>query len=583
MGRPGRRRGLATLISPVRESAAGTVTDPGRLKHRSREVTEGPERAPARAMMRAMGLSDADLARPLVGVSNTWNESTPCQLNLDRVARRVKAAVREAGGTPREFMTITVSDGIAMGHEGMRASLVSREVIADSIELMMHAHRYDALVACAACDKSIPGSIMAMARLNVPSVFTYGGPMFPGKFEGRDVTIQDVFEAVGAFAAGTMSAARLDELEHVACPGAGTCAGLFTANTMASCAEALGLTIPGDAAIPQVDPRREEHSEDVGRAAMKTLELGIRPRDVLTDEAFENAIALDAAMGGSTNAVLHLLAIAHEARRSLTLDEFERIARKTPHLANMKPGGAYVMADLYRVGGVPVVLKRLLDAGKIHGDAMTVTGDTMAESLRRVSTKIPGDIVRPLDDPISPTGTLAILRGNVAPDGAVVKTASVRRLTHEGPARVFDGEQPAFEAVLHRDIHPGDVVVIRYEGPRGGPGMREMLAVTAALVGQGLGEEVALITDGRFSGATRGLMVGHVCPEAWDGGPIALFREGDIIRIDVPARRIDTSLEPEELRRRERSWKQPKPRYTSGALAKYAKLVGSASLGAVCD
>ena len=556
--------------------------EPKRLKHRSWEVTEGPERAPARAMMRGMGLSDEDLARPLVGVSNTWNESTPCQLNLDRVARRVKAAVREAGGTPREFVTITVSDGIAMGHEGMRASLVSREVIADSIELMMHAHRYDALVACAACDKSIPGSIMAMARLNVPSIFTYGGPMLPGRFEGRDVTIQDVFEAVGAFSAGTMSAAQLDELERSACPGAGTCAGLFTANTMASCAEALGLTLLGDAAIPQVDPAREAHSSRVGEAAMKALEMGIKPRDLLTHEAFENAITLDAAMGGSTNAVLHLLAIASEAGVSLSLGDFDRIARKTPHIASMKPGGKYVMADLYRAGGVPVVLRRLLDAGKLHGEALTVTGETMAKRLRDVPVKIEGDIVREIGQPISATGTIAILHGNLASDGAVVKTAGVTRLVHRGGARVYDSEQAAFQAARHGDIVPGDVVVIRYEGPKGGPGMREMLAVTAALVGQGLGEEVALVTDGRFSGATRGLMVGHVSPEAWDGGPMALVRDGDSIVIDVPQRRLDVDLSASEVEARHRTWRRPPPRYTTGALAKYAKLVASASRGAVC-
>jgi len=556
--------------------------EPKRLKHRSWEVTEGPERAPARAMMRGMGLSDEDLARPLVGVSNTWNESTPCQLNLDRVARRVKAAVREAGGTPREFVTITVSDGIAMGHEGMRASLVSREVIADSIELMMHAHRYDALVACAACDKSIPGSIMAMARLNVPSIFTYGGPMLPGRFEGRDVTIQDVFEAVGAFSAGTMSAAQLDELERSACPGAGTCAGLFTANTMASCAEALGLTLLGDAAIPQVDPAREAHSSRVGEAAMKALEMGIKPRDLLTHEAFENAITLDAAMGGSTNAVLHLLAIASEAGVSLSLGDFDRIARKTPHIASMKPGGKYVMADLYRAGGVPVVLRRLLDAGKLHGEALAVTGETMAKRLRDVPVKIEGDIVREIGQPISATGTIAILHGNLASDGAVVKTAGVTRLVHRGGARVYDSEQAAFQAARHGDIVPGDVVVIRYEGPKGGPGMREMLAVTAALVGQGLGEEVALVTDGRFSGATRGLMVGHVSPEAWDGGPMALVRDGDSIVIDVPQRRLDVDLSASEVEARHRTWSRPPPRYTTGALAKYAKLVASASRGAVC-
>ncbi len=466
--------------------------------------------------------------------------------------------------------------------EGMRASLVSREVIADSIELMMHAHRYDALVACAACDKSIPGSIMAMARLNVPAVFTYGGTMLPGKFEGRDVTIQDVFEAVGAVTSGKMSSVQLDELERSACPGPGTCAGLFTANTMASVTEALGLTLAGDAAIPQVDPAREAHAEEVGRAAMQTLELGIKPRDVLTYEAFENAIALDAAMGGSTNAVLHLLAIAHEARVSLTLDDFDRIARKTPHLVSMKPGGKYVMADLHRAGGVPVVLRRLLDARQLHGAAATVTGDTIADRLRNVPAQIPGEVVRPISNPISASGTVAVLRGNLAPDGAVVKTAAVTHLVHRGPARVFDSEQGAIEAAFGRRIEPDDVVVIRYEGPRGGPGMREMLAITAALVGQGLGDSVALITDGRFSGATRGLMVGHISPEAWDGGALATVRDGDMIIIDVPRRSLTAELTDAEIQARLRSWNRPAARYPTGALAKYAKLVGSASRGANC-
>ena len=552
-------------------------------KHRSREVTEGPHRAPARAYLRSMGLTDEDIRRPFVGVANTWNEVMPCQINLGTVSRKVKEGVRAAGGTPREFMTIAVSDGIAMGHEGMRASLVSREVIADSIELMMHAHGYDALLAVAGCDKTIPGSIMAMARLNIPAVFTYGGTMLPGRFEGRDVTIQDVFEAVGAFAAGKMTAAQLDELERSACPGAGTCAGLFTANTMASCAEALGVALPGDAAIPTVDPLREEHSVRVGEAAMKALELGIRPRDVLTHEAFENAIALDASMGGSTNAVLHLLAIAHEARVKLAIDDFDRIARKTPHLATMKPGGKYVMADLHRAGGVPVVLKRLLDSGKVDGDAFTITGRTMAENLRDTSTRIPGDIVRPVDDPISPTGTIAILRGNLAPDGAVVKTALVKHLMHKGPAKVFDAEQAAFEAAQRREIGPGDVVVIRYEGPKGGPGMREMLAMTAALMGQGLGDQVALVTDGRFSGATRGLMVGHVSPEAWDGSPLAVLKDQDVVEVDVPRRKLNVQLSQKEIQNRVRRWKRPKPRYPSGALAKYARLVGSAAGGAVCE
>ena len=555
----------------------------GKLKHRSAVVTDGPHRAPARAYLRAMGLTDEDIAKPLVGVANTWNEAMPCQINLDVVGRKVKEGIRAAGGTPREFMTIAVSDGIAMGHEGMRASLVSREVIADSIELMMHAHGYDALVAVTGCDKTIPGSLMAMARLNVPAVFTYGGTMLPGRFEGRDVTIQDVFEAVGAFASGRMTAAELDEIERSACPGPGTCAGLFTANTMASCAEALGMALPGDAAIPAVDPLRQEHSVRVGVAAMKALELGIRPRDVLTFEAFENAITLDAAMGGSTNAVLHLLAIAREAGVSLTLDDFDRLARKTPHIVSMKPAGAYVMADLHRAGGVPVVLRRLLDAGRLHGDALTVTGVTLSKNLESARTRIPGNIVRTFEDPISPAGGLAILRGNLAPDGAVVKSAGVRRLVHQGPARVFEGEGAAFQDAQDGRIHAGDVVIVRYEGPKGGPGMREMLALTAALVGQGLGEEVALATDGRFSGATRGLMVGHVSPEAWEGGPIALLRDGDVVHVDVPGRRLDVDLLESELRRRRESWKVPEPRYRSGALAKYAKLVSSASVGAVCE
>ena len=552
-------------------------------RHRSRAVLEGPARAPARSMYRAMGLTDEDLARPLVGVANTWNEVTPCQLNLDRVARRVKDGVRAAGGVPREFMTIAVSDGISMGTEGMRASLVSREVIADSIELVMHAHAYDALVTCAGCDKTIPGSLMAMARVNVPAVFTYGGPALAGHFEGRDVTIQDMFEAVGAFEAGRMSAERLAGIERCAFPGAGTCAGLFTANTMATCAEVLGLTVPNDAAIPAVDPAREEHSALVGAAVMRALELGIRPRDVLSHEAFENAITVDAAMGGSTNAVLHLLALAHEARVKLSIDEFDGISRRTPHIASLKPGGQYVMADLYRAGGVPVVMKRLLGAGKLHGDCVTVNGDTMAERLKDVSRTASEDIVRPVGRPISASGTLSILRGNLAPDGAVVKTAGVGHLVHTGPARVFNGEQDALAAAERRSIGPGDVVVIRYEGPRGGPGMREMLAITAALVGQGLGDQVALVTDGRFSGATRGLMVGHVSPEAWDGGPLALVKDRDIVSIDVAKRRLALRVAKKDLEARRARWKRPKPRYTTGALAKYAKLVGSASKGAVCE
>jgi len=556
---------------------------PQDLKHRSREVTEGPQRAPARAYLRSMGLRDEDIARPFVGIANTWNDVMPCQINLDAIGRKVREGIRSAGGTPREFNTIAVSDGIAMGHEGMRASLVSREIIADSIELMIHAHGYDALVTVAGCDKTIPGSLMALARLNVPGVFTYGGTMLPGRYEGRDVTIQDVFEAVGAYAAGRIDAAALDALERAACPGAGTCAGLYTANTMASCAEALGMALPGDAAIPTLDPARIDHSVRVGEAALLVLELGIRPRDVLVREAFENAITLDAAMGGSTNAVLHLLAIAHEARVKLTIDDFERISRRTPHLVTMKPAGKYVMSDLHKAGGVPIVLRRLLDAGKIHGDALTVTGARIRDVLRDVSRTIPGDIVARIDRPLSPSGTLAILKGNLAPDGAVVKTALVKHLRHRGPARVFDAEQEAFAAAQDREIRPQEVVVIRYEGPRGGPGMREMLAMTAALVGQGLGDEVALITDGRFSGATRGLMVGHVSPEAWEGGPIALLRDGDVIEVDVPERKLRVELTKADLAKRRKSWRRPKPRYPRGALAKYAKLVGSAARGAVCE
>lgn len=556
---------------------------PRNLKHRSWEITEGPARAPARSMLRAMGLGDEDLARPFVGVANSWSEVTPCQLSLGGVAKRVKEGIHAAGGTPREFPTIAVSDGIAMGHEGMRASLVSREVIADSIELVMHAHRYDALVTCAGCDKTIPGSLMAMARINVPAVFTYGGPALAGHYEGRDVTIQDMFEAVGAFEAGRMTADQLAGIERCAFPGAGTCAGLFTANTMATCAEVLGMTVPGDAAIPAVDPAREEHSEKVGVAVMKALELGIRPRDVLTHEAFENAITVDAAMGGSTNAVLHLLAIAHEAGVKLKIDDFDRISRRTPHIASLKPGGQYVMADLYRAGGVPVVMKRLLDAGHLHGDCVAVTGESLTERLRDVPTQLPGDIVRPVDAPISAMGTLAILHGNLAPEGAVVKTAGIQHLVHKGPAKVFDGEQDALAAAEQREIGPGDVVVIRYEGPRGGPGMREMLAITAALVGQGLGDQVALVTDGRFSGATRGLMVGHVAPEAWDGSTLSVLRDGDIVEVDVPKRRLRAELSQKEIASRLRKWKRPKPRYASGALAKYARLVGSAAHGAVCE
>ncbi len=551
--------------------------------YRSDAVKTGPQWAPHRSMYRAMGLKDEDIYRPFVGVASSWNEATPCNLHLDRLARAAKEGVRAAGGTPREFVTIAVSDGIAMGHQGMKASLVSREVIADSVELMMHAHQYDALVAIAGCDKSLPGMAMAMARLNVPAVFVYGGTIMPGRYRGRDVTIQDVFEAVGAYAAGQISDRDLYELECSACPTEGSCAGMYTANTMAAAMEALGIALPGSASPPAPSRERDEVARQSGQAVMRLLEMEIRPRDILTRNAFLNAIAVDAAVGGSTNAVLHLLAIAREAGVELSLDDFDRVARRTPHIADMRPGGRYVMLDLHRVGGIPRVMKALLEAGLIDGDCLTVTGRTVRENLSDFPLPdVQQDVVRPVDDPLSPSGTICILRGNLAPEGAVVKTAGVRHLVHTGPARVFDSEEDAFAAISQRRIQPGDVVVIRYEGPRGGPGMREMLAVTAALVGQGLGEQVALITDGRFSGATRGLMVGHVAPEAMAGGPIALLRDGDEVTIDVPNRLIEARVPPEEMARRREAWRPPAPRYPWGALAKYATLVGSAAQGAVC-
>ena len=556
-----------------------TIADP---RTRSRQVTEGPERAPHRAMLRATGLGDDDLRRPLVGVASSWNEVTPCNLHLDVDARDVKQGVRAGKGTPIQFTTIAVSDAIAMGHEGMKASLVSREIIADSVELMVVAEAFDALVAIAGCDKSLPGMMLAIARLNVPAVFLYGGTIMPGHFDGRDVTIGDVYEAVGAHAEGRMTDEELYRLECVACPGAGSCGGLFTANTMASCVEALGMSLPGSAAIPAVDPGRPQVCRETGEAVMRLLAGGVRPREILTRKAFENAITTLVAMGGSTNGVLHLLAIAREAGVPLALADFDRISRKTPHIADMRPGGRYTMADLQKVGGVPVVLKELLDGGFLHGEALTVTGRTMAENLNGVRRPEKQDVVRPVSRPISPTGTLAVLSGSLAPEGAVIKTAGVRRLVFRGPARVFEREEDAFDAVVHRRVTPGQVVVIRNEGPKGGPGMREMLAVTGALFGQGLGEDVALITDGRFSGATHGISIGHVAPEAANGGPIAVVRDGDMITIDVPNRRLDLEVPAEEVQSRLRAWQAPEPRYRTGALAKYAALVGSSAQGAVC-
>ena len=551
-------------------------------KLRSEAMKGGPARAPNRSYLRAMGLSDEDIRKPFVAVASCWNEATPCNVHLDRLADRVKEGVGSSGGTSREFVTIAVSDGIAMGHEGMKASLVSREVIADSIELMVMAHAYDALVTIAGCDKSLPGSLMAAARLNVPSIFLYGGTIMPGRYQGRDVTVQDVFEGVGAYEAGRMTEEELYELECAACPGEGSCAGMYTANTMACASEALGMALPYSASIPATDPRRDDLCRRTGEAALSLLEADLKPRDILTKAAFENAIAVVVAIGGSTNAALHLLAIAREAGVSLSLDDFDRIGRRTPHIVDTRPGGRYVMADLDRVGGVPLLMKELLDSGLLDGEAMTVTGKTVAESLADIKSGDGQDVVLPVDNPLQPTGTLVVLKGNLAPEGCVMKTSGVKKLQFSGPARVFDGEEATAEAVRERRIKAGDVVVIRYEGPKGGPGMREMLAVTAAIAGQGLGEDVALITDGRFSGATRGFMTGHVAPEAAVGGPIALVRDGDVINLDIPKRRIDVQVAEDEMKRRQDAWKAPAPKYTSGALAKYARLVSSASEGAVC-
>jgi dihydroxy-acid dehydratase len=549
---------------------------------RSRMVTEGPERAPARAMLRAVGFSEEDFGKPQVGVASSWNEVTPCNYHLDKLAALAKEGVRQGNAVPMEFTTIAVSDGIAMGHEGMKASLISRDVIADSVELVMHAERLDALVGIAGCDKSEPGMLMAMARLNLPSVYLYGGTILAGTYGGRDITIQDVFEAVGAHARGTIDDAELLGIERAACPTTGSCAGMYTANTMAAAGEALGMSLPGSASPPAVDYRREVFARESGVAVTKLLETGLRPRDILTKDAFTNAIAVVMALAGSTNAVLHLLAIAHEAGVELELDDFDRISRAVPHLVDVRPAGRFVMQDLDRVGGVPVVMKELLDAGLLNGDAMTVTGTTIAENLAEVSPPAPdGTVVRAFSEPIHAEGGTAILYGSLAPEGSVMKIAGAASLEFRGRARPFDSEQAAFDAVTSGSIVAGDVIVIRYEGPKGSPGMPEMLAVTAAVAGVGLGAEVGLITDGRFSGASKGYSVGHVSPEAIVGGPIALVREGDEIVIDAEHRRIDLVVEDAELDGRRAEWLAPSPRYVAGALAKYAKLVGSASKGAV--
>jgi dihydroxy-acid dehydratase len=549
---------------------------------RSRTVTDGPERAPARAMLRAVGFSEEDFGKPQVGVASSWNEVTPCNYHLGKLAALAKEGVRQGDAVPMEFTTIAISDGIAMGHEGMKASLISRDVIADSVELVMHAERLDGLVGIAGCDKSEPGMLMAMARLNLPSVYLYGGTILAGTYGGRDITIQDVFEAVGAHARGSIDDAELLGIERAACPTTGSCAGMYTANTMAAAGEALGMSLPGSASPPAVDYRREVFARESGLALTKLLGSGLRPRDILTKDAFTNAIAVVMALAGSTNAVLHLLAIAHEAGVRLELDDFDRISRAVPHLVDVRPAGRFVMQDLDRVGGVPVVMKELLDAGLLNGDAITVTGRTIAENLEEVGPPAPdGTVVRPFSEPIHAEGGTAILYGSLAPEGSVMKIAGAASLEFRGRARPFDSEQEAFEAVTSGSIVAGDVIVIRYEGPKGSPGMPEMLAVTAAVAGAGLGAEVGLITDGRFSGASKGYSVGHVSPEAFVGGPIALVREGDQIAIDAEKRRIDLQVDDEELDRRRAAWRPREPRYTSGALAKYARLVGSASQGAV--
>ncbi len=559
---------------------------PTAVKIHSQEVTEGYRRAPARAMLRAVGLGDGDFAKPQIGVASTWNEVTPCNMPLARLAQRAKEGVHEAGGYPFEFVAIAVSDAISMGHEGMRASLVSREVITDSVETVMHAERFDAFVGLAGCDKSLPAMMMAAARIDLPMVFVYAGSILPGRLDGRSIDVVSVFEAVGAYSAGHCSDEELEAIERHACPSEGACAGMFTANTMAAVSEAIGLALPGSASVPAVDVRRDDIARASGRAVVQLLEQNIRPRQILTKEAFENAISVVMALGGSTNAVLHLLAIAGEARVELTIDDFSVIGRRVPHIADMKPHGRFHMIDLDGVGGVPMVMKELLEAGLLHGDCLTVTGHSVAENLEAISPPLPvpdGTVVHPLASPIHVDGGLAILRGSLAPKGAVVKVAGMDELRFEGSARVFDGEEAAMEAILGGSIAPGTVLVIRYEGPKGGPGMREMLAATGAMKGAGRGGDCALVTDGRFSGGTHGFCVGHVAPEAAVGGPIALVADGDRIVLDAHEGRLDLVVDAEELERRRAGWKPLAPRYPTGVLAKYALLATGAERGAVTE
>lgn len=573
---------------PQTTDEAASVSTVADIKPRSRDVTDGLEKAAARGMLRAVGMDDEDFAKPQIGVASSWNEITPCNLSLDRLANAIKEGVFSAGGYPLEFGTISVSDGISMGHEGMHFSLVSREVIADSVEVVMQAERLDGSVLLAGCDKSLPGMLMAAARLDLAAVFLYAGSILPGRAKlsdgsERDVTIIDAFEAVGACSRGLMSRADVDAIERAICPGEGACGGMYTANTMASAAEALGMSLPGSAAPPATDRRRDGFARRSGQAVVELLRRGITARDILTKEAFENAIAVVMAFGGSTNAVLHLLAIAHEANVALSLQDFSRIGSGVPHLADVKPFGRHVMSDVDHIGGVPVVMKALLDAGLLHGDCLTVTGHTMAENLAAITPPDPdGKVLRALANPIHPSGGITILHGSLAPEGAVVKTAGFDSDVFEGTARVFDGERAALDALEDGTITVGDAVVIRYEGPKGGPGMREMLAITGAIKGAGLGKDVLLLTDGRFSGGTTGLCVGHIAPEAVDGGPIALLRNGDRIRLDVAGRVLDVLADPAEFASRQQDFSPPPPRYTTGVLSKYVKLVSSAAVGAVC-
>lgn len=551
------------------------------LNRNSRLLVGGPSRAPARAMMKAVGYTDEDLRRPLIGVAHCWIEVMPCNFNHRRIAAKVREGIRAAGGTPVELNTISISDGIAMGTEGMKASLVSREVIADSIELVARGHLFDGLVVISGCDKTIPGSVMALLRLDIPGLMLYGGSIAPGSYQGRDITILDVFEAVGAYGAKKISEAELLAIESAACPGAGACGGQYTANTMATAFEVMGISPAGSASVPAADPKKDEVAFRCGELVMELLQKDLRPRQIITRQSLENAIAAVCATGGSTNAVLHLLAVANEAGVPLSIDDFDRISERTPLIGDLKPGGRYVANDVYRAGGIELIAQRLLEAGILYGDCITVTGRTIGEEAR-AAIETPGqDVIRPLSNPIKPTGGLVILKGNLAPEGCVLKVAGHERVYHRGPARVFDREEDAFAAVQEGRIKEDDVVVIRYEGPKGGPGMREMLGVTGAIVGAGLGESVALLTDGRFSGATHGLMAGHVAPEAAVGGPIAALRDGDMIVFDIAKRRLDVELTDAEIAERLRAWQPPTPRYTRGVMAKYARSVSSASLGAV--